>query len=179
MRRTRSSSTTEQPAHFAVGLHLPEKKRTYFFKDFTLGSTPKQMILIGRGSKCDLQLDDPFVSVAHVMLKRRNGVMVLLDQQSRNGVYIDGKLITKAVALLVGMQIQLGHTLLVATDARGKFPIPATSISDLCRKAATLYGSDRLAGKRMGRSYKFIARNKLPREQRDQDETDEELSTDS
>jgi hypothetical protein len=179
MRRTRSSSTTEQPAHFAVGLHWPEKKRTYLFKDFTIGSMPKKMILIGRGSNSDLQLDDPFVSVTHVMLKRRNGVMLLADQQSSNGVYIDGKQVTKPVALLVGMQIQLGHTTLIATDARGKFPIPVTSVSDLCRKAATLYGSDRLAGKHVGRSYKWIGRNKIPRPQPAQDENDEELSTDS
>ncbi len=47
--------------------------------------------LIGRGSRCQLKLDDPLVSSAHAMVRwRRNGWEVH-DLDSRNGTWVNGQ----------------------------------------------------------------------------------------
>ena len=164
MRRTRLSSRVIQPVQpFAAGLHHSEKRRTYLFQDFTRGSVPKRMLTIGRGRDCDIQLHGPFVSIVHAVLERRGDAMWLSDHVSTNGVYINDERIENAVALTVGMHITIGHEHLIATDAQAMFPIAATTISDLCRKAASLYGSDHLAGTRLGRSHTFIGWARVPR----------------
>jgi hypothetical protein len=124
------------------------------------------MISIGRGRDCDIWLDSGFVSIVHAVLERRGDAMWLVDQVSTNGVYVNGERIEDAVALTVGMQITIGHELLVATDAQGMFPIAADTISDMCRKAVPLYGSDRLTGARLGRSHSFVGLQRVPRELR-------------
>lgn len=167
MRKTRSSSRVVQPVkHSAAGLHHSQKRRTYLFQDFKLGSMPKQMLSIGRKHNCDIRLDNAFVSAVHAVLERRGDAMWLADHASTNGVYVNDERIEKAVALTVGMHIQIGHELLIATDEHGTFPIPANTVSDMCRKAAPLYGSMAVAGERLGRSRNFIARQRLPRDQR-------------
>lgn len=167
MRRTLQSPRIVQPIKdFAVGLHYPEKRRTFFFKDYTIGSTPKRMITIGRGSDCDILFDSRFVSNVHAVLERRGEAMWIADHESTNGVYVNDVRISEAVALTVGMRIIIGHEMLVAADAEGFFTIPAKTISDMCRKAVPLYGSNRLTGKRFGRSHTFISSQRVPREQR-------------
>jgi hypothetical protein len=167
LRKTRPTSKLVQrvlPAtQLAAGLHHSRKRRTYLFRDFKIDSIPKRLISIGRGKNCDIRINSDFVSEVHAVLERQEDGMLLVDHHSTNGVYVNGERVAGPVALTVGMDIQIGHELLIATDASGVFPIPAYTISDMCRKAATLYGSDTGAGEHLGRSRMFVARQKLPR----------------
>jgi hypothetical protein len=150
----------------AAGLHVAETRRSYLFENFRIDSKPKSMLAIGRGRRCDIRLDDPYVSRGHAVLVRKGPVMWLYDQDSTNGVYINHQRATTSVALVVGMQIQLGHTLLIAVDKSGAFPIPAMTVSEMCREAARLYGSNQRAGDHVGRSREFVRRQHLERDER-------------
>jgi hypothetical protein len=124
---------------------------------------------------CHIQIFDPYLSVVHAELRRRKGgIMWLHDKSSTNGIYVDGERLTRPIALQVGMQIKLGHTVLIAADERGKFPVYGTTVSAFCRHATTLYGNMRLAGTHVGRSHTFIRLQHLPREERRRAATTEE-----
>lgn len=151
----------------AAGLHLAETRHNYLFDSFRVGNKIKAMLAIGRGSRCEIRLHgDPYVSRAHAVLSRNGLIMWLHDHDSTNGVYINHQRITQPVGLMVGMHIQLGHTVLIAVDESGRFPIPAMTVSEICRKAARLYRSNKLAGDHVGRSREFVRRQHIEREQR-------------
>jgi hypothetical protein len=101
-----------------------------------------------------------------VVLVRNGPVMWLHDQVSSNGVHINHQRVTRPVALVVGMQIQIGHTLLITVDDSGAFPIPAITVSEMCREAARLYGSNQRAGDHVGRSREFVRRQHIERDER-------------
>jgi pSer/pThr/pTyr-binding forkhead associated (FHA) protein len=62
---------------------------------------------IGRGVSCDVLLDDPTVSRRHALVVRREDVLVLLDDRSMNGTWLNGERISEA-PLSDGDVIQLG-----------------------------------------------------------------------
>lgn len=72
----------------------------------------KDFLSVGRGETNQLVLEDPFVSRHHVRIERdkKKGLFVLKDMDSRNGVYLNGNRVYKAV-LSNNDQIQIGeHT---------------------------------------------------------------------
>jgi hypothetical protein len=69
----------------------------------------KTRVLIGRGSYCDLRLNDPGVSRTHALLQFSQGVWYIIDQQSKLGVYVNGVRIQSSI-LRPGDQILVGHT---------------------------------------------------------------------
>jgi pSer/pThr/pTyr-binding forkhead associated (FHA) protein len=62
---------------------------------------------IGRGVSSDVLLDDPTVSRRHALVVRRDDVLVLLDDRSMNGTWLNGERIGEA-ELSDGDVIQLG-----------------------------------------------------------------------
>ena len=62
---------------------------------------------IGRGVSADVHLDDPTVSRRHALIVRREETLVLLDDRSMNGTWLNGDRISEAV-LSDGDSIQLG-----------------------------------------------------------------------
>ena len=62
---------------------------------------------IGRGVSADVHLDHPTVSRRHALVVRRDHALVLLDDRSMNGTWLNGERIAEAV-LSDGDQIQLG-----------------------------------------------------------------------
>jgi predicted component of type VI protein secretion system len=81
----------------------------------------RQVLLIGRHPESDLRLESPQISERHCCLAQANGKLVLLDLGSRNGVRVNGRLITEA-PLRVGDEVAIAHLLYrVAeiTDANG------------------------------------------------------------
>jgi len=75
--------------------------------------------VLGSGESCDFTLDDPFVSSRHCVIERRTaGSVVVRDNQSRNGTYVDGNPIEGA-DLRVGSHLRVGRTTLVAVGAPG------------------------------------------------------------
>ena len=72
----------------------------------------KDFLSVGRGETNQLVLEDPFVSRHHIRIERdkKKGFFVLKDMDSRNGVYLNGNRVYKAV-LSNNDQIQIGkHT---------------------------------------------------------------------
>jgi transcriptional regulator with PAS, ATPase and Fis domain len=75
--------------------------------------------VLGSSPSCDFTVYDPFVSSRHCVLERRpSGVVLVRDNQSRNGTFVDGSPIEGA-ELRVGAYLTVGRTTLVAVAAAG------------------------------------------------------------
>jgi pSer/pThr/pTyr-binding forkhead associated (FHA) protein len=72
----------------------------------------KASLLIGRGSACDLRLDDRSVSRQHARLRYAQGAWFIQDQGSRGGTYVNGAPVT-ACRLNSGDVIKIGNTSLI------------------------------------------------------------------
>lgn len=68
-------------------------------------------LIVGRGEKCNLQLDSEEVSRQHARLVRTDGEYTVEDLGSRNGVVLNGLKVHAAV-LRDGDQVQLGDIVL-------------------------------------------------------------------
>jgi diguanylate cyclase (GGDEF)-like protein len=64
-------------------------------------------LVIGRGSMCDLRIDDTSLSRQHCRLRRTNGVFFVEDLGSRNGTQVNSVRIKAPVRLEDGSLIQL------------------------------------------------------------------------
>ena len=64
---------------------------------------------IGRSLTADVELDDIHISRRHALIVRGEGKTVLLDDGSRNGVYLNGVRVQRE-ALSDGDTIRLGKT---------------------------------------------------------------------
>lgn len=68
-------------------------------------------ITVGRGGGCALLLaEDHFVSTLHARVYKRGSDVWVEDLESRNGTFVNGKAITKAVRLKAGDHVQFGST---------------------------------------------------------------------
>nr|HEX4315890.1 sigma 54-interacting transcriptional regulator [Kofleriaceae bacterium] len=77
---------------------------------------------VGTSPRCDIRLDDAYVSGHHCTVERRaDGVLVVRDEGSRNGTRIDGNLIVVA-EMRAGSYLSVGRTTLVAHAAPGNGP---------------------------------------------------------
>jgi pSer/pThr/pTyr-binding forkhead associated (FHA) protein len=65
------------------------------------------VVRIGRGMSADVHIDDPTVSRRHALVVRRDGEIMLLDDRSMNGTWLNGERIREA-PLSDGDVIQLG-----------------------------------------------------------------------
>jgi len=63
---------------------------------------------LGRGLQADLIVEDPTVSRRHAIIVRREGEIVLLDDNSLNGTWCNGVRVTDRVVLRDGDTIALG-----------------------------------------------------------------------
>ena len=62
---------------------------------------------IGRRPSADVVLDDATVSRRHALVMERDGDLVIADDRSRNGLYVNGLRVTQA-RLRNGDEVQLG-----------------------------------------------------------------------
>ncbi len=85
-------------------------------------------LTIGRSSRNDLCLNDPFVSRLHAEIRRDGADFVLYDSGSANGTYHNGQRIESSAPLQFGDIIRIGETELhladVATSASGSHISP-------------------------------------------------------
>jgi diguanylate cyclase (GGDEF)-like protein len=72
-----------------------------------LGAEPT---IVGRSSKCDVQLDQESVSRNHARISRHRNNYVIRDLGSTNGTYVNDELVDE-VALRDGDQIKIGRTI--------------------------------------------------------------------
>ncbi len=74
---------------------------------------PQGDTLIGRSANCQVTLDDPLVSREHARIRIADGVALLEDLRSRNGVRVGGRPISAAVKLANGDRVRVGTQELV------------------------------------------------------------------
>jgi serine phosphatase RsbU (regulator of sigma subunit) len=70
----------------------------------------KMKMSIGRSSRNDICIGDPFASRLHAEIKREGDQVLLVDAGSANGTYLNGQRVTGTVALHVGDLIRIGET---------------------------------------------------------------------
>ena len=75
---------------------------------FTVAFTGEQLT-VGRDNRCDVQIEDPFLSRKHLALRRENDQILVEDLKSRNGTYLNGWRITKAEPFSIGDVVELNH----------------------------------------------------------------------
>jgi pSer/pThr/pTyr-binding forkhead associated (FHA) protein len=81
---------------------------------------PEGQFAVGRGSRCQLSLDDPLVSRRHAMFIVSKSGVAIEDLQSRNGVIVNGERIVGKMALNAGDTIVIGSQDLVLLLGRGE-----------------------------------------------------------
>lgn len=85
-------------------------------------------LTIGRSSRNDLCLNDPFVSRLHAEIRRDGESLVLYDGGSANGTYHNGQRIESSAALQFGDVIRIGETELHVVEgmatASGSYKTP-------------------------------------------------------
>jgi pSer/pThr/pTyr-binding forkhead associated (FHA) protein len=77
-------------------------------KSFQLGSE----LIIGRGEKCHVKLDDPYVSQAHARIFAKGDSYVVEDLGSTNGTYLNRSRLSSPVELQRGDRVKIGKTVL-------------------------------------------------------------------
>ena len=77
-------------------------------KSFGLGDE----LLVGRADKCQLVLQDTYVSQVHARIFPRGEGVVVEDLGSTNGTYLNRRRITSATELQRGDQVKIGKTVL-------------------------------------------------------------------
>lgn len=103
---------------------------------------------IGRKAGCSLQLPSKTVSSHHADLTIRDGQLVLLDRQSTNGTYVNGRRVTDMVTLKSDDLVQFAD---MAFRVRCDDHATAsnTVAEDVCDQALALVQFDRLMEKRL------------------------------
>ena len=77
---------------------------------------PGEVTHLGRGLSADVRIDDATVSRKHAVIVRRGDDVVILDDRSMNGVWVNGERIQESV-LKDGDEIRLGRVPLTFVTA--------------------------------------------------------------
>jgi cell division protein FtsW len=73
----------------------------------------ESMTIIGRRTKCDVQLPDPLVSKVHcVITADEDGHFFLEDLDSKNSTFLNKKAVKKKTQVLYGDRIVVGNTII-------------------------------------------------------------------
>ena len=81
----------------------------YRERPFQSPFTDKEVICIGRNQTCDIRLSSPLVSRRHAYLKKNNdGTFLLTDNNSSNGTYVNGILLTGSKIVSKQDKIKIG-----------------------------------------------------------------------
>ncbi len=103
---------------------------------------------IGRKAGCSLQLPSKTVSSHHADLSIRDGNLILIDRQSTNGTYVNGRRITDIVSLRTEDLVQFADMAFrIRCDEHAT--ASNTLAEDVCDQALALVQFDRLMEKRL------------------------------
>ena len=100
---------------------------TYFTKQETwkcLNISQYSRIMIGRGDDCDLKLNDLMVSKEHAVLYRNNSRWVIKDNDSMNGICLNGEDPGHPAVIFPNDVIRLGNTTIIFTGDRILYNVP-------------------------------------------------------
>ena len=100
-------------------------KEDDLIKDQWILDDSQPEIAIGRSTDCAVSIPVRWISRTHARLRRAEGQFVLEDAGSKNGVFINGKRVTKPCPLNDGDIIQLAPGLeLIYVDSEATAPLP-------------------------------------------------------
>ncbi len=144
-----------------VSIYEIQEDQQFLLADLIGDDHGKSVITIGRAHTCDIQLNDPTVSLVHCeLIVGDDGRYTIQDADSTNGLLVNDVHTTKTV-LCPGMWLYLGSVELVSLGPdSGSMPITATTYTEFLYRASLLYGSDRNAAKHIGRSPSTIRRSR-------------------
>ena len=102
------------------------------------GPAYRDVLTIGRSEDNHLRLDDPFVSRHHALVRATGNVVLVEDNGSSGGVYVNGRRIDRPTSLQPGDVVRLGRLdlqLLADDAARAPGPPPGTGgLADAARR---------------------------------------------
>jgi hypothetical protein len=67
-------------------------------------------IVLGRGERAEIRLDDPFASARHARIYEQANVIVIEDLDSTNGTYLNEELLETARPLHPGDRVRIGDS---------------------------------------------------------------------
>jgi FHA domain len=67
-------------------------------------------IVLGRGDRAEIRLEDPFASSQHARVAERGGVIVIEDLRSTNGTYLNEELLESPRPLHPGDRVRIGES---------------------------------------------------------------------
>lgn len=70
----------------------------------------RMKLTIGRSSRNDICISDPFASRLHAEIRRENDLVMLVDNGSANGTFVNGQRVTGSLRLSVGDIVRIGET---------------------------------------------------------------------
>ena len=70
----------------------------------------RMKLTIGRSSRNDICISDPFASRLHAEIRRENDQVSLVDNGSANGTFVNGQRVTGMLPLHIGDVIRIGET---------------------------------------------------------------------
>lgn len=71
----------------------------------------RDSVVIGRGTDCDVVIQDLKASRRHCQLSRKEDGFLLEDLGSRNGTYVNGQKISAPILLKANHTFQIGDTM--------------------------------------------------------------------
>ncbi len=77
---------------------------------------PEGEFKVGRASSCDLRLDDKAISRHHATFHVEGAVVRVEDNDSRHGVFIDGRRVDGRMPVPVGAQVRMGSQALMVVE---------------------------------------------------------------
>ncbi len=103
-----------------------------------------ELASIGRGDSCAVRLDGRHISRIHARLERKDGGMLVKDNGSRNGIFVNGAAVKEAL-LRPDDEIEIGEHVLVYEPAADPLQRPrASALETLGEPFAPAGGDDRL-----------------------------------
>ena len=75
-----------------------------------------EQLTMGRSPDCTLVLPDPKVSRQHATVWREAGALMVRDEDSMNGTWLNGARIKMAMSLMLGDRVRVGSSEFVVCD---------------------------------------------------------------
>ncbi|GEM_PF-4725981 len=85
--------------------------------------------VIGRGSDCELHIDDPTASRRHTLVRRTGDEITVSDLGSRNGTFVDADRVLAPRVLRGGERLLVGETLFEVLVVPEKQGLPRSELS--------------------------------------------------
>lgn len=85
-------------------------------------------VVIGAHVACDLVIDDPTISARHVSLTAAASGLVVEDLRSKNGVYLSGARVQRAVVRAGPATLSIGRSIVTIDEAAAARPSPAARL---------------------------------------------------